>query len=386
VAICTSPGPGTFTATLVNTGEAASEGMSDPTWTVTSSGYTGAAYILPSSGNQFPFQYWYANDGTSKWISIPGTPSNDAVGTYTFSQTFTISGPGQPTSLTLSGQVGVDDALTSITVNGNAVTYTNGFVPSTATYSAPSPFSFTASTGLVLGSNTVEFVVSNAHSVVGLRVAWDNGGSASIVGDPHMRGFLGQDIIFDGIAGSSFHIISDPYMSINSLFDYAEVESHTGTVMTAFHIVTAQDELLVRLEDISSSNSLQLSLNKKLVVLAPQSVVQTRSNCSSLMWMPPNLMFTSPSHDIIISWSEQYDAHINRTFLNLALKVPIMDPTVLGGVLGQTARLLPRYSTAVDDFIVSKLDVHDSRSESYANKPLTCEQGQTFRKRPCSMA
>jgi hypothetical protein len=204
---------------LSDTGQGITPGLSDPTFWKVSGGQcppSGAAGCTPgtaysNSNVVVPFDAalvipisttppWYTGTGTgvgfdpnSQWVvpsvrndgTVKYSSNTDPVGgpmdfgtfTYTFKTTFNIAGSVDP-GTQLTGVWWADghlDAACGIRLNGNCNSVVNPGAPTT--YGSTSGTFFAISSGFVVGTNTVEFLVSNADREVGLRV---NFGSASV--------------------------------------------------------------------------------------------------------------------------------------------------------------------------------------------------------------
>ena len=147
---------GLFSTGLDGSGAPLADSASDAHYALVSTpgGAGGTSYVtqqhFPVGGGA-----WMSDTSTSKWISPHADESvyADAPGSYTYQTTFTIT--GDATSVKISGQAAGDDQVTAIILNGQTV--------ATNVSSGFSAFSsFTLTTGLVSGVNTVQFVVRNS--------------------------------------------------------------------------------------------------------------------------------------------------------------------------------------------------------------------------------
>jgi len=130
------------------------DGNSDGHWTVSSGSAPNPAKVV--NGGTWLFQYWVANTSSSRWIAPAANEDAgpDAPGQYVYSTNFSVSNPG---SLTIQGRFATDDALSAIKINGQTVSgvSTGGFGGWT---------SFSIGSGLVSGTNTLQFVTNNLGS------------------------------------------------------------------------------------------------------------------------------------------------------------------------------------------------------------------------------
>jgi hypothetical protein len=186
---------GAATITVFNTGAGIAPGAVDPNYTLTTSAdATNGPGPAVYAGNPIPSP-WLADNATSQWDTPnPNGNANLAVGTYVYTQTFTLA-PGFGTAM-LSGQWATDNEATMM-LNGNLVSTT----PSTAaSFQTFTPFS--TSTGFVTGTNTLTFSVNNSGASPnpsGLRV--EISGSTNAVPEPTSLACVGAGLIaLGGIA------------------------------------------------------------------------------------------------------------------------------------------------------------------------------------------
>ena len=147
---------GLFNTGLSSSGTVASDSSVDVHWqlTKTPAGASGTAYVTQQ---KYPIQSgtWLLDTSTSKWISPQaneGATPEDAVGSYTYQTTFTVT--GDPTTVKISGQVASDNQITAVILNG--VTVVSNLPSSYNGWT-----SLSLSSGFVSGTNTLQFVVNN---------------------------------------------------------------------------------------------------------------------------------------------------------------------------------------------------------------------------------
>jgi hypothetical protein len=147
--------PGLFN-TGVNAASVSTTGNgADPHWTFQSS----AAFNGGTNGN-FPIPPWLAENTVSRWAT-PTSNAADTVFSGAYSTVFNLGSFGAGTFF--SGRFAADDSVTSITLNGNAVTGTGGG------FTDWTPFSSVG--GFQIGANTLTFNVFNSGGgPSGLRV------------------------------------------------------------------------------------------------------------------------------------------------------------------------------------------------------------------------
>ncbi len=171
VAPCTlaapQPIPGLFNTGLDASGQALPAGSMDPHYTLVESadaGAPGPAAFVVNEG--FPIPPWIGNSATSKWIAPTAAQgTGNAAGDYTYRLTFSLD-DFLPGTATITGQWTSDNGGPAILLNGAATGQSQS-----GNFGAFSPFSITG--GFVAGTNTLDFVVTNAGdsaNPTGLRV------------------------------------------------------------------------------------------------------------------------------------------------------------------------------------------------------------------------
>ena len=124
----------------------------------------GSATAQTVTDTSFPFPPWIANNSGSRWIG-PAADSNGPTGNYVYRTTFNVPANAILSSVSISGDWATDDPGTDIKINNTSTGQTS---PS---YSALTPFSINS--GFVLGTNTLDFYVTNVPQFTnptGLRV------------------------------------------------------------------------------------------------------------------------------------------------------------------------------------------------------------------------
>jgi len=147
----------------------------------TDSHYTvdGHASYITSNGS-FPLDHWFANNDTSKWITISDQqgasydPSSN--GTYTWTLNFNIGSQYDASTASFSGHFGADNSAKAY-LNGQEIGYTGGF--GTNDFS-----SFLTNGGFRAGNNEFSVVVTNyaqnGGNPTGLRVEFDQSHVAAV--------------------------------------------------------------------------------------------------------------------------------------------------------------------------------------------------------------
>ncbi len=169
---------------LVNSGVASGGGavtvgvVQEANWLLNGSA---AAWNSITNGS-FPQGPWLADDSVSRWMTPAANPAQSfdpAVdGFYNYSLNFDLTGL-VPASASLSGRFATDNEVTAITLNG--VQIAQGGAGGFAFWTG-----FSAASGFVNGTNTLQFTVRNlaspAGNPTGLRV--EVAGSALTVPEP----------------------------------------------------------------------------------------------------------------------------------------------------------------------------------------------------------
>lgn len=148
---------------LTNTGVNVT-GVIDNAWTITGGASVPAlSYPSPAytntTNNAFPIPPWVPNSPISSW-DTPYNPLNSntdpsVTGSYIFSTSFNFAGSLADAFIT--GQFAADNSLATIKLNGTTI-YTG---PGAPTSQFGSWTAFGATTGFVLGQNTLEFELLN---------------------------------------------------------------------------------------------------------------------------------------------------------------------------------------------------------------------------------
>jgi hypothetical protein len=178
-----------------------SSGSVDPNWALTSAPETtqttGDAYITDTGA--FPFPPWLANTSSAQWISPyadEGGGRADAVGTYVYTEVFSLAGYNLAT-VDLTGMFAADNSA-EIFLNG-----VDTGIGHTGLGSFSSTFNITS--GFNAGSNTIQFDVSNTSvsgdgpNPTGLIVELT--GTGSNVPEPASFAFIGLGLGALGLLG-----------------------------------------------------------------------------------------------------------------------------------------------------------------------------------------
>jgi len=137
--------------------------------------------------------------GRADWISGPNAPASGPVsptpnGLYDYRTTFTTTDGG---IVSISGKLTADDQVTSILING-VVAITTGLPTPDQGYASLFNFSATG-VGALNGTNTLDFIVNNTHSVTEGLLVSNLSGNTSFIPEPASIIMLGGGLI--GILG-----------------------------------------------------------------------------------------------------------------------------------------------------------------------------------------
>ena len=194
--------------------------------------------MLPQGG--FPFPYWTADDANSAWITPGDALSNagngyqEPQGDYDYQTTFDLTG-FDPTTASIVGQIGADNTVTHVLLNGQAV----GYTPTNVGNNFSSLNALSISSGFISGVNTLEFLVHNdpgdSYNPTGFRAALN--GMAQLTGTAFQVFGTGVDdsgnLLADAAIDPHYYIIATPptYSVIGTLPDtgaYAYVTEQNG--------------------------------------------------------------------------------------------------------------------------------------------------------------
>lgn len=146
-----------------NSGVALSQGSPDSHYQL----FNATGTQLPDAvvTNPPPPRYWIANSSTSAWIGNTADQGNAPPGDYTFTTAFVLPNTADLASVTISGNWAADNTGLDILLNGISTGQT------TTDYRSYAGFSLTS--GFVVGTNTISFLVRNfgaSNNPMGLRV------------------------------------------------------------------------------------------------------------------------------------------------------------------------------------------------------------------------
>jgi hypothetical protein len=143
-----------------STGAGGSSGSTDTNWSIVGPGGSLSTFVTSTSGFPIGTGAWVTDNLPSYgWVSPQAVytvtpPTKDAVGSYTFSTTFDLTG-FNPASAVLQFQFAVDNSLTSVKLNSTTFTITGSNLTSLSAVQ-------TINSGFIAGLNTITFNVTNA--------------------------------------------------------------------------------------------------------------------------------------------------------------------------------------------------------------------------------
>jgi hypothetical protein len=137
---------------------------------------------------------WVPDNANSGWIGLASAQSSGVAGTYTYQETFDLTGL-DPTTAQITGQFAADNRVEMFL---NGVDTGSGVVG----FAALVPFSINS--GFQAGLNTISFAVVNdpgaSPNPTGLRVEIDSA-TAQLTPEPASFGFMGLGLAAIGIVG-----------------------------------------------------------------------------------------------------------------------------------------------------------------------------------------
>ena len=220
-----------FGTGLNDYGHPLTDGAADAHYSIVSGPSTVAPVVMPQGG--FPYPYWTADDSNSAWIT-PGdavsNPTNagngyqEPEGDYDYRTTFDLTG-FDPTTASITGQIGADNTVTQVLLNGQDV----GYLPTNVGNNFASLNALNITGGFAGGVNTLDFLVhndpGNTYNPTGFRA--DLSGTAQLAGTSIPVFGTGVDdngnLLADGAVDPHYYIISapPPYSGIGTVPDAA---------------------------------------------------------------------------------------------------------------------------------------------------------------------
>lgn len=224
------------------------------------------------------------------------------------------------------------------------------------------------------------------HTVL---LTWLAAGSVTVIGDPVISGFHNQSFEFTGKAGRTYHIYSDPYVSVNSMFAPAKPSQTNSTT-------TVMDKIFVQYgtnHSLSFSawsrspvgNVVTVAADSDLLVLLPDDAPHTLGDCSWLSWDGKHLTFAlGGQHFLVFTIQSHANKHINTSFVNLNVDASLLQAHAsdIGGLIGWTTQ--ERHALKVhsgkriiaapqeDDYATASLFSNDAKSSTFRAQHMPC--------------
>lgn len=201
-------------------------------------------------------------------------------------------------------------------------------------------------------------------------------------GDPYFVGLHGQHFGFAGHPNGTYDIYSDATLAVGSRFGVANPATGRGTVMKDIGLRWARHTLSFAVDATyalsADRRAITIELNGKAMhIAAGKSAYDFRNltgdACTWVAWQYPNLRLLLGAHHMaMITVAKGKDAHINTTYVNLALDVPHVDASLVGGVLGYSASATVLHPAAREADVATPTLFGDAKSTKYVALPLEC--------------
>jgi len=240
--------------------------------------------------------------------------------------------------------------------------------PVTATKSFSNSYYYQCSDIQIFQTISVNDINSNLFPV------WAPYMFAGYCGDPLFTGFDHKSFIFGGKIGSYYHIFSNQYVVVNSLFGAANPSQPKSKS-------TISAKLGIRTTDfkISLDSSSAYPINKTLVYEMNNQVKHIKqgsteplldTSCVTVTYKHPSVVLKTPHFELTASFYHSSNQHINTSYINFRVSSDTSDPTLLGGIIGDT--LGPKVYKMDNDHLTTNLFSSDALSCKYLSKPLIC--------------
>jgi hypothetical protein len=170
------------------------------------------------------------------------------------------------------------------------------------------------------------------------------------VGDPSFTGFYGQRFIFTGLPFVTYHIFSDPWISLDTEFGPALGAKSDGTVVKIAKLRFGSHNLTLN-RDWRQGATVRYELDGKVASLSSGKSVSV-GECFTVSCDKNRITWSSQVESLTFVYDTAANSHINTTFFDLRFDVPLNEPDSCGGLLGQTAKEDGIISTAAELFVV----------------------------------
>lgn len=195
-----------FNTGVITHGDPAAGSSVDPHYILFSSPPLSGLGPAAIVANPIAVGFWLPNTSTSQWISPSANQvccpsgSGNPVGDYTYRTTFNLLDGFDPSSASITGKWASDDQGLNILINGVSTGQVTPVVNGN-TFGQFTPFSITS--GFVLGTNTLDFLVNNAPTIAagnptGLRVELSGTANLASANAPEPTSLL---LLGAGLAG-----------------------------------------------------------------------------------------------------------------------------------------------------------------------------------------
>jgi len=174
------------------------------------------------------------------------------------------------------------------------------------------------------------------------QVAWAIGSPGIAVGDPFIQGFHNQYFWFTGHPGGIYNLFSEPSISVNVQFAAANPADITnlGTVMRTVGVRWGPKGRAISLGVDSvdrTTRSITVTVDGSAVVLKSPTTMPV-DDCVSMTWADPKLILTTGvDHNMVFTIASLSERHINTSFIDAAIDMPLQSPDLVGGLIGFTA-------------------------------------------------
>jgi len=162
-------------------------------------------------------------------------------------------------------------------------------------------------------------------------------------GDPLLEGFDGKAFVFNGQAGHSYLLLSNPYVAVNALVvpSHGAFARHNGTVIDALGVITRSHNITVTSGDyLKHAHSVTINVNGQPLSLNDSNSSVALPECISVKLERHKdsglLQIHAPEFLIRIKFDKMKHNGNAVTFLNAQFDVDTSNIATIGGILGAT--------------------------------------------------